>query len=85
MAEVIEAVLKFMEDNRDRISVIVAGYEIKMNRFIDSNPGLKSRFTKYYHFPDYSPKELLAIFNLFLDRDDYTMHFNLNNYMLEFF
>jgi|TARA_B100000315_G_scaffold260800_1_gene325424 AAA+ superfamily predicted ATPase len=83
--EVIETVLKFMEDNRDRISVIVAGYDKEMDRFINSNPGLKSRFTKYYHFPDYSPIELLKLFKLFLDNDDYSLHASLDKYMLEFF
>jgi hypothetical protein len=50
-----------MEDNRDRLIVIVAGYENEMETFINSNPGLKSRFNKYFSFPNYSGSELLDI------------------------
>jgi replication-associated recombination protein RarA len=60
--EAIDTILKFMEDNRDRLIVIVAGYEDEMGTFINSNPGLKSRFNKYYSFPNYSGSELLDIF-----------------------
>ena len=83
--EVIETLLKFMEDNRDRVSVIVAGYEKEMKRFIDSNPGLKSRFTKFYNFPNYSPSELLSLFKLFLTNDDYYLFPGNDRFMLEFF
>jgi len=51
-----------MEDDRARLIVIVAGYTNEMNRFIESNPGLKSRFTKTIHFPDYTPQEMREIF-----------------------
>lgn len=50
-----------MEDNRDRLIVIVAGYENEMAEFINTNPGLKSRFNKYFNFPNYSGSELLEI------------------------
>jgi stage V sporulation protein K len=59
--EAIDTILKYMEDNRDRLIVIVAGYEIEMGNFINSNPGLKSRFNKYFSFPNYSGSELLEI------------------------
>lgn len=63
--EVIDTLLKRMEDNRDRLVVIAAGYPDEMNEFIDSNPGLKSRFSRYFYFEHYTPQELLQIFDVF--------------------
>jgi SpoVK/Ycf46/Vps4 family AAA+-type ATPase len=60
--EAIDTLLKRMEDDRSRLVVIVAGYTDEMKAFIESNPGLSSRFNRYIEFPDYSEAELLEIF-----------------------
>ena len=70
--EAIATLLKRMEDQRDSLVVIVAGYEDEMRRFVDSNPGLKSRFTKYIRFPDYSAAEMTKIFLSILSSQNYT-------------
>lgn len=61
--EAIDTILKAMEDHRDDLVVIVAGYPDLMEHFVNSNPGLKSRFNKYIYFEDYTPEELLEIFD----------------------
>jgi SpoVK/Ycf46/Vps4 family AAA+-type ATPase len=71
--EAIAALLKRMEDNRDNLIVIVAGYTDKMKDFIDMNPGLKSRFNRYIQFDDYSPSELVSIFKKMCTGSDYTL------------
>lgn len=71
--EAIETILKAMEDHRDELVVIVAGYTELMHKFIESNPGLSSRFSKYFEFNDYSADELIAIFNRFCDNNGYTI------------
>ena len=70
-AEAIATLLKRMEDNRDRLVVILAGYTDEIKEFIDSNPGLQSRFNRYIHFNDYSTAELLDIFKLNLKKSRY--------------
>jgi SpoVK/Ycf46/Vps4 family AAA+-type ATPase len=71
--EAIDTLLKFMEDNRDRIIVIVAGYRNEMRRFIDSNPGLGSRFSKTIEFPSYDANELCEIFKRMAARQQFTL------------
>jgi SpoVK/Ycf46/Vps4 family AAA+-type ATPase len=71
--EAIDTLLKFMEDNRDRIVVIVAGYRNEMRRFIDSNPGLGSRFSKTVDFPSYDTSELCEIFRRMAARQQFNL------------
>lgn len=72
-SEAIATLLKRMEDNRDRLVVILAGYNNEMQQFIDSNPGLQSRFNRYINFPDYDANELLQIFSLLLSKNDFVL------------
>lgn len=69
--EAVATLLKRMEDDRERLVVILAGYTKDMKQFIDSNPGLQSRFNRYIEFPDYTPDELYQIFALSLKKYDY--------------
>jgi stage V sporulation protein K len=71
--EAIETLLKRMEDHRHRLVVIVAGYPRLMRRFLESNPGLRSRFSREIDFPDYSTGELVAIFHRFANESEYTV------------
>ncbi len=71
--EAIATLLKRMEDNRDRLIVVLAGYGSEMKTFIESNPGLRSRFNRYINFPDYTPNELLEIFLRYLDKQQYVL------------
>ncbi len=70
--EVVDTLLKGMEDYRDDLIVIVAGYPDLMNDFLNSNPGLRSRFNKFIHFVDYTPQELLGIFKNLCNASGYT-------------
>jgi SpoVK/Ycf46/Vps4 family AAA+-type ATPase len=71
--EAIDTLLKRMEDDRDDFIVIVAGYTNEMTEFIESNPGLKSRFNKYIYFPDYNHAELMEIFKYMCENNDYVL------------
>ena len=71
--EAINTLLKLMEDYRDELVVIVAGYNDLMQDFIDSNPGLKSRFTRHIYFRDYTPEELVQIFKISCKKRDYSL------------
>ena len=71
--EAVETLLKAMEDHRDELVVIVAGYTELMHKFIESNPGFKSRFSKFFEFPDYTGEELMEIFRRFAENNGYTL------------
>ena len=71
--EAIATLLKRMEDDRERLVVILAGYTDEMKRFISTNPGLESRFNRYIDFPDYSEDELLQIFLKQSEKYEYTL------------
>ena len=71
--EAIETVLKLMEDHREDLVVIVAGYRDRMEEFIESNPGLRSRFTRFIDFPDYTPEQLALIFEKMAADEGYTL------------
>jgi len=83
--ESIDTLLKEMEDNRDEFVVIVAGYEELMRKFINSNPGLRSRFNKYVYFPDYTGEELFEIFMLLMNKNQYTAQEDLIPILKGFF
>ena len=71
--EAIETILKAMEDHRKDLVVIVAGYTGPMEKFINSNPGLESRFNKYFYFPDYNGEQLMAIFRGKCEKNGYKL------------
>jgi type VII secretion ATPase EccA len=79
--EAISTLLKRMEDNRDRLVVIIAGYPKEMRRFIDSNPGLQSRFNRYIDFPDYTGAELFDIFGMYLKKNQYRLNPDAAEYL----
>ncbi len=71
--EAVETLLKAMEDHRDDLVVIVAGYVDLMNDFVHSNPGLESRFNRFMYFPDYTIEEMMGIFDLRANKAGYTL------------
>lgn len=71
--EAVETLLKMMEDHRDDLVVIVAGYTGKMQEFLDSNPGLRSRFNKHLRFDDYGVEQLAHIFRSFCTKAEFKL------------
>lgn len=82
--EAIETLLKFMEDNRGDIVVIVAGYPKEMQGFLDANPGLRSRFDVVIDFPDYATDELGQIFDLYLEEYELTLTVDAREKMITY-
>lgn len=83
--EAIDTILKEMEDKRDNLVVIVAGYEKLMQEFIDSNPGLRSRFKNFIHFQDYTGKELYRIFLNMANASQYKITPDAKSALLDYF
>lgn len=79
--EAISTLLKRMEDNRDRLIVILAGYNEEMQDFINSNPGLRSRFNRYIDFQDYSAEELFRILQSNVLRNEYKLGHNVETHI----
>ena len=71
--EAIDTLVKFMEDHRDDLAIVAAGYTEEMADFIDANPGLKSRFTRTISFPDYTDDELVSIFLALGEKSQYAL------------
>jgi probable Rubsico expression protein CbbX len=83
-AESIEILLQVMENNRDDLVVILAGYKDKMDMFFHSNPGMRSRIAHHIDFPDYSADELLAIAKLMLAEQNYRLSEDATKALLEY-
>lgn len=83
-AEAIEILLQVMENQRDDIVVIFAGYKDRMDKFYESNPGLSSRVTNHVDFPDYSEQELLQIAKLMLEEQQYRFASDADNVLLDY-
>ena len=83
--EAIDTLLKAMEDHRDDLIVIVAGYTNLMEGFINSNPGLQSRFNKYFYFDDYTGEQLIRIFDGMCKKNGYAMDDEAHETAVEYF
>jgi probable Rubsico expression protein CbbX len=83
-SEAIEILLQVMENQRDDLVVILAGYKDRMDIFYESNPGLASRIANHVHFPDYSPVELLAISKMMLEEQQYRLTAEAENVLLQY-
>ncbi len=79
--EAIDVLLKKMEDTDENFVVIVAGYPEEMESFLNSNPGLKSRFSHTFNFPDYTPEELIEIFKKFASDEEYSIEDDAIEYL----
>jgi stage V sporulation protein K len=84
-SEAVSTLLKRMEDDREDLAVIVAGYSEPMNTFINSNPGLKSRFNRYYNFVHFKPQELMEIFELNCKNSDFELAEGAKEKLIETF
>ena len=83
--EAIATLIKEMEDKRDKICIILAGYENEMNELIMKNPGFESRIPFKIHFPDYSEEELYEIFKKMAKKENYKITSNVKEVLLEYF
>ena len=83
--EAVDTILKAMEDHRDDFIVIVAGYPDLMKEFIESNPGLKSRFNQYINFEDYIPDELVAIFHMYCKKQELVISEECEEFLQQYF
>lgn len=84
-SEAVETLLKRMEDHRDRLVVIAAGYPKLMNSFLNSNPGLRSRFSREISFPDYATSELVAITEKIASDADYRLDLDIHEALTKIF
>ena len=82
--EAVDTLLKAMEDNRDSLIVIVAGYPDLMEQFLSSNPGLRSRFSRFIFFEDYTPDELFEIMSGMCRKQEYSLSPEAESYVRDF-
>lgn len=82
--EAVATLIKRIEDDRDKLIVILAGYTNEMKTFIDTNPGFKSRFNRFIEFADYTPTEMEAIYKLLCKKLDYTLTVEAEQRLVEF-
>jgi probable Rubsico expression protein CbbX len=83
-AEAIEILLQVMENQRDDLVIIFAGYKERMDSFYESNPGLSSRVANHVDFPDYTPEELLIIGKIMLEEQQYRLTEESENVLLDY-
>lgn len=82
--EALATLLSAMENHRDDLVVIVAGYEDRMRQFINANPGLSSRFRRYLHFEDYNSDDLISIFTALCEENEYSLQEDAEKRMSEY-